>query len=103
MLVALKGKRIKVIAFPHYREKERQYRNIKKEHPELLIETNDRYSNIDLLITFYSTIVYDFWSVNPKLNVKCLRIPGYEPGYYGRSNVEVYDEVYRLVGSIKGE
>ena len=100
LLDAIKGKKIKIIVFPHYRENWRQYLNIKKRYPELLVEMGERYSNIDLLITFYSTIVYDFWSVNPKLKVKCLRIPGYEAGYYGRSNVEVYDEVCRLVESI---
>lgn len=69
LLDQVKNKTINVVLFPHYREKADQYKCIKAKYPQLVVETGDRYANIDLLITFYSTIVYDFWSVNPKLNV----------------------------------
>lgn len=78
-----------VILFPHYRESIEQYKDVAKKYPKLIIEPGRRYSNIDVLITFYSTIVYDFWSVNNSLKTVCLHIQGYEPAYYSRSNVVV--------------
>ena len=103
LLDKVRNKNINVVVFPHYREYADQYKDIRTKYPYLIVETGDRYANIDLLITFYSTIVYDFWSVNPSLHVKCLRIPGYEPGYYGRKNVLVYDDAKVLVESISTE
>ena len=86
-----------VIVFPHYRETEEPYKQVREKYPSLIIEHKNRYRNMDLLITFYSTIVYDFWSVNKELEVFCLRIPGYIPGYYDRSNVHVFDAPHDLV------
>lgn len=83
------AKEYTVILFPHYRESVEQYKEIAKKYPDLIIEAKRRYSNIDVLITFYSTIVYDFWSVNQSIKTVCLHIQGYEPAYYGRSNVVV--------------
>lgn len=97
------SKKYTIVVFPHYRERAEQYDELKSEFPELIIKTGKRYRNVDLLVTFYSTIVFDFWSVNPDLNVKCLKIEGYEPSYYRRPNVSVYEKDSELVGSIISE
>lgn len=89
-----------VVVFPHYRESAEQYAAIQHEFSELIIKTGKRYRNIDLLVTFYSTIVYDFWAVNPSLKVKCLEIEDYEPSYYARPNVSIYKKNSELVDSI---
>ena len=90
-------KKFLVIVFPHYRESLDDYNDLKKRHPYLIVEPIKRYKNIDLLITFYSTIVYDFWSVNERLDVVCLRIQGYEPSYYTRPNVNVISYPKQIV------
>lgn len=89
-----------VMVFPHYRESEEEYNELKSRYPELMVQAGKRYSNIDILITFYSTIVYDFWSINPELDVRCLHIDGYEPGYYKRNHVKVYESEKTLVEGI---
>lgn len=89
-----------VIVLPHYRETEESYKQIREKYPRLIVEHKKRFKNIDLLITFYSTIVYDFWSVDKDLKVFCLRIPGYIPGYYERSNVHVFDASHDLVEAV---
>lgn len=89
-----------IIVFPHYRENETQYEPLKMKYPELVVKTGDRYRNIDLLVTFYSTIVYDYLAENSALNVKCLKIDGYCPGYYERNNVTVYSDIKSLVNSV---
>lgn len=94
-------KKYNIIVFPHYRENLKQYEPIKKMYPELILEKRTRYRNIDLLITFYSTIVYDYWAVNQFLPIKCLKINGYKPSYYDRYNVSVYDDADDLVNSIE--
>lgn len=90
-----------VVVFPHYRETEEQYNKVKEKYPDLIVKTGSRYSNIDLLITFYSTIVYDFWSVNKNLPIFCLHISGYEPAYFARKNVFVFDSIKKLINSIR--
>ena len=89
-----------VILLPHYRESREIYKDIREKYANLIIEHDKRYKNIDLLVTFYSTIVYDFWSVNKDLKVLCLKIPGYEPGYYERPNVSVYEDMSELIKGI---
>lgn len=89
-----------VVLLPHYRESMDNYEELIRNNPELIVEPRKRYDNIDLLITFYSTIVYDFWSVNKKLEVFCLRIPGYTPSYYERENVKVFDNPKDLIMAI---
>ncbi|WP_367566863.1 hypothetical protein [Lacrimispora sp.] len=93
--------RYEVIVYPHYREDAKQYNEVCKKYPSIILESQLRYSNIDLLITFYSTIVYDFWSVNKNLNVLCLRLKGYEPGYYMRPNVYVAESYKELIEYLK--
>lgn len=100
LMSSIDRKKYQVVVYPHYRERYEQYQVLCTKYPELLIETNIRHKNIDLLITFYSTIVYDFWSVQEKLNVFCLRIPGFNPGYYNRQNVTVFDSKTELISSI---
>ena len=90
-----------IVLFPHYREKREEYAKILKKFPKLIIEYGARYSNIDLLITYYSTIVYDFWSINNNMPVLCLHIPGYEPSYYKRENVYVLQDIKELCIYIK--
>lgn len=88
--------KVNLIVFPHYREKRETYNELYKKYPKLIIEPQKRYRNIDLLITYYSTIVYDFWSVNKNIPVICLHIDGYEPSYYNRENVCVVENVGEL-------
>lgn len=85
-----------IIIYPHYRETLSQYNDIVHEFPQIKIITGVRHSNIDLLITFYSTIVYDFWSVNKDLPVICLHIDGYEANYYRRKNVYVTESIEEI-------
>ncbi len=89
-----------IILLPHYRESMKSYELLERNYPTLIIESQKRYDNVDLLITFYSTIVYDFWSVNPGLQVYCLQIPGYVPGYYERDNVKVFHKVDEMVSDL---
>ena len=86
-----------VVVFPHYRETEEQYKKFKEKYPDLIVKTGSRYSNIDILITFYSTIVYDFWSINKDLFVICQHIEGYRPAYYDRKNVKVVNNTNGVV------
>ena len=85
-----------IIIYPHYRETISQYNDIMHEFPQIKIIAGVRHSNIDLLITFYSTIVYDFWSVNKDLPVICLHIDGYEATYYRRKNVYVTESIEEI-------
>lgn len=89
------------LVFPHYRESVKSYEKICKKYPRLIVCPKERFCNVDLLITFYSTIVYDFWSVNSELKVLCLHIPGYEPGYYSRPNVIVVEEFEDIIHTLK--
>lgn len=81
--------RFQVVVFPHYRETIEQYEKVQREHPNIIFESGPRYNNLDILITFYSTIVYDFWSVNKTLPIICQYIKGFKPAYYNRNNVKV--------------
>ena len=92
-----------LIVYPHYRESISQYKEIRNRFPGIKIETEVRHSNIDLLVTFYSTIVYDFWSVSSNLKVACIQIPGYSPTYYGRENVKVFCSSEELIQYIKSD
>lgn len=85
-----------LVVYPHYREKQSQYDDIVYEFPQIKVITEARHSNIDILITFYSTIVYDFWSVNSSLSVICLHINGFEANYYNRENVKVFNTITEL-------
>lgn len=89
-----------LIVYPHYRETKSQYDDIMGEFPQIKIITDVRHSNIDLLITFFSTIVYDFWSVNKDLPVICLHLKGYEANYYKRNNVYVAENIQGVVEKI---
>ncbi len=93
--------RFAFVIYPHYREKLAQYAGFLKQHPDCQVETKLRHRNIDLLITYYSTIVFDFWSVNAQLPVVCMHIPGFEPSYYKRSEVSVCCAVDEMVKIIK--
>ena len=90
-----------VILLPHYRETMDMYSQLQGKYPNLIIEPKKRYANVDLLITYYSTIVYDFWSVNKDLIVFCLSIPEYIPSYYDRNNVNVFNNTSDLIKAIK--
>lgn len=90
----------KLIVYPHYRETKSQYDDIVREFPQIKIITDVRHSNIDLLITFYSTIVYDFWSVNKELPVICLHLEGYKANYYKRENVFVAENIQEVIKKI---
>ena len=89
-----------VVIFPHYRESMESYEKAILLYPNLIVEPEKRFDNVDLLVTFYSTIVYDFWAINNELTVFCLQIPGYEPGYYGRKNVKVFSGIDSLAQAI---
>lgn len=102
LLTVLDPEQYIVIIYPHYREKAKQYDDFSKKHPFCCLETSVRHRNVDLLITFYSTIVYDFWSVNSQLPVICLHIPGHDPTYYQRENVTVCDSVKEVITSVSG-
>lgn len=91
------SKNYTIMVFPHYREDLSQYSDISLEYPEIIIENVRRYYNIDILVTFYSTIVYDFWTVNSNLRIVCLHIPGFEPAYYERDEVVVCESISELV------
>lgn len=82
-----------IVIFPHYREDIKQYKELCEKYPQLIIKVGSRYKNIDLLITYFSTIVYDFWSINKDLQVICLQIKGYEPSFYSRENVCVIPDI----------
>lgn len=91
---------VEIIVYPHYRENVAQYKEIINEFSQIKIVTDVRHSNIDVLITFYSTIVYDFWSVNQSLPVVCLHINGFEANYYRRENVYVAENMEEVVQKI---
>lgn len=97
LLTALDPDHFEIVIYPHYRETMEQYAEIQKKFPGCKIETQVRHRNIDVLITYYSTIVYDFWSVNPELPIVCLKIPGYEPSYYQRDNVNIYYSIEDII------
>lgn len=89
-----------IVVYPHYREDYNKYRAIKDQCPELLIFQTKRHRNIDILITFYSTIVYDFWSINQSIQVLCKKIEGFSPSYYDADNVRVFDTVENMIDYI---
>ena len=89
-----------IIVFPHYREKTSQYRRIVRKYHKIVIEPTKRYYNIDVLITFYSTIVYDYLSLGGNKRILCLRIPGFEPAYYNRNEVVVCETIKDLMKNI---
>lgn len=91
---------IQPVIFPHPRENISDYRQLQRKYPDLIV-TNSKYKNVDILITFYSTIVYDFWTVNSKLKILCFPIDGFRPSYYDRENVIVADEDIDLRNLIK--
>lgn len=97
----LDTEKYELIVYPHYRETKSQYDDIMREFPQIKIITDVRHSNIDLLITFYSTIVYDFWSVNKNLPVICLHLKGYEANYYKRNNVYVAENICDVCKKLK--
>lgn len=97
IMYELKRYNVEVVLFPHYREDVRIYDNLKNEWPNLIISRSERYSNVDILVTFYSSIVYDFLSIKPSLNIVCLQIPGYTPAYYNRENVRVCKKIDEVI------
>lgn len=97
----LDTEKYELIVYPHYRETRSQYDDIMREFPQIKIITDVRHSNIDLLITYYSTIVYDFWSVNKDLPVICLHLKGYEANYYKRNNVYVAENICDVCKKLK--
>lgn len=95
LLKVIEGSNTLLIVYPHYRESRKDFAAFNS-CDNVLIEPHSRYKNIDILITFYSTIVYDYWSVNPDLEVLCQRIHGYTPAYYYRNNVKVFNSASDL-------
>ena len=89
-----------VILYPHYREHIEQYKKLVDDFPMLVVEEKKRYSDIDVLVTFYSTIVYDYWSINPNLEVVCFPMNKYSAAYYGRKNVYVENSIDRLINKL---
>ena len=80
--------KVNILLYPHYRESISQFEGIRK-FENVEIYTDFKHKNVDMLITFFSTIVYDFLIYNPKINVVCLPPKDIEMGFFQLSNVEV--------------
>lgn len=97
MMQSLDLNKVEVIVYPHYREKSDEYRDLKQDYVDLKFLNKQRYSNIDILVTFYSTIVYDYFAINPSIKVVCFALPGFEVEYYERDNVHVYKNMQDFI------
>ncbi len=89
-----------VILFPHYRESLLSYQEVIKKYPQLIVEDRYRYSNINVLITYYSTIVYDFWNINEDIKIVCYRIPGFDAAYYKSERVHICQNTEELISEV---
>lgn len=88
-----------IIVFPHYREDYSMYKNVITQYPQIVLEPKKRYSNVDILITFYSTIVYDFMTINNSIKTICLYIPGFMPAYYQKDSVVVCESINEVLNN----
>lgn len=93
--------KIRLILYPHYREDISVYQKIQQDYPELYISHHERYYNIDILITYYSTIAYDYFQKNKSIDIMCLRLNGFNPGYYCKEGVCVCDSAETLCSELK--
>lgn len=89
-----------LIIYPHYAEKENAYREFRK-NAQIVVEKEKRYKNVDCLITFYSSLAYDYFSINDEIPVFCYRICGYEASFYSKSNVYVINDMKTLCRKVK--
>lgn len=84
-----------LIIYPHYAEKKNAYREFRK-NSQTVVEKEKRYKNVDCLITFYSSLAYDYFSINDSIPVFCYKICGYDASYYLKSNVCVINNMNTL-------
>lgn len=65
------NKIIKIYVYPHPRENFAELVELKKDG-KCEIYTDTKHNDLDILVTFYSTVIYDFLSVNKNIQVLCL-------------------------------
>lgn len=65
-------KSIEILIYVHYREDTKKLINEFKNNENVKIFTNERHDNIDILITYFSTIVYDYLSLENDIKIVCI-------------------------------
>jgi hypothetical protein len=101
---------VHIYVYPHYRENVNRYVELQHFYDNIEVYQDERHTNVNLLITFYSTIVYDFLSVNDQIDVICYKIPNIEVSYYNYHDVSLvdsfeglYQEISKLINFSKNK
>lgn len=89
-----------LIIYPHYRESDDRYKEVIKKYNNIYIEKSKRYDNVDLLITFYSTIVYDYLDFD--VQIMCLAPENINMSFFKHEKVSLYRSKENMYEDIKG-
>lgn len=94
--------KVKILLYPHFREDIEQYQSIVKEKKcELYL--NEKHKDVDVLLTYYSTIIYDFVSINSNSIYVCYPPEGIFMSFFEMKNLKVIYQKKDLVKILECE
>lgn len=82
------GERVRVIVYPHFREDLNKYKDIEN-MANLQVYIEQKHKNIDILLTYYSTIIYDYMSVGFEGKYICMPPEKTYMSFFELENLEV--------------
>ncbi len=85
------NKKVKIYVYPHPREGIEELKKIQY-NGQCEIYIDEKHSNLDILVTFFSTVVYDFLSINKDIKIICLPPKGITMGFFYLKEVMLIEE-----------
>lgn len=90
-----------LIIYPHPREDYKIFTKIMKKHKNIYVSKKTKHINIDILITFFSTIVYDYLEVNKNTKIICYPPKNLQMSFFYNKNITIIKKTNELEAIIK--
>jgi hypothetical protein len=76
------NKEIEILVYPHYRENYKAYTKLFRKYGNIKIYPKDRHYNINVLITYFSTIIYDYIHIDKQIKLVCFPPENIEMSFF---------------------
>lgn len=90
------NKKIEIIIYPHSRENINEYNKIIKENHNLKLYPKIRHKDLHVLVTFFSTIIYDYLESDTNIKLICFPPDNVEMSFFKNKKIDVVRNIDQL-------
>lgn len=100
IILEVYGEKAEIYVYPHPRENFEEL-HLLENQGKCKIYTDKKHANLDMMITYFSTIVYDFLSVNQEIDIVCLKPEKIKMAFFYLKQVKLIEHIEELKSEIE--